>query len=101
MKRAHLPVVALLLLVAVGVCMALVMLFDRVEHLSLLMLIPLMAGLCAAPIVTRILRGNFDLFEIWVWYSLVYFLFYGLGAVLTLFVDGVAYDHQVLPYLDT
>src|SRR5437773_673667 len=100
MPRASMSV-AVALCVAAGVLsVGMVMLFDQVEHILLFLMIPTMFLLGVMPIALRMARGTFDIFEITIPYFVLYFLFYGVGAIFTLLIHGVAYDTGVAPYLD-
>jgi len=100
MERSGKLLAALLVLTAALLGMGLVVLFDQFDHIALLILIPLMFVIGWIPLIARIWRGQFDLFEVIVPYFAMYFLFYGAGALFMLFVDGIALDPGIRDYVD-
>ncbi len=78
----------------------LLFLLDLVEHLWLFLLVPTLFLLGAIPIALRIARGQFDLFEVLLPYWMMFFLFYGVGAIFVLTVENAAFDSGVQHYLD-
>lgn len=100
MKDTGKPFVAVLTMLAGLLSVSLVILFDQVEHLAVFVLVTLMALMIVVPILLRWLRGRFDLFEPLVPYGALNFLYYGAGALFVLFVDGVALDAGIYPFLD-
>lgn len=100
MNRASTPLFIAFALIAGASSFGLVFLFDQVEHVSVFFLVLAMFLMFMIPIFVRLLRKEFDLFEPTIPYGAMNFLYYGAGALFVLFVQGVAQDGSVLPYLD-
>ena len=64
MERSAAPVIILLIVLSGIVAVALVGAYEQVEHLALFILVPVMFVIAALPIIHRIRRGEFDLFEV-------------------------------------
>lgn len=100
MRRDGRAAAILITLISALMAVGMVVLFDQVDHLLVFVLAGILFILVVAPIGFRLARHDLDPFESIIPYGIMNLLYYGLGTIFVLTIDGVAYDQGILPYLD-